>query len=360
MLDDWIYTDRPQLSIHVLIFKDATLITVTWIHTLMDAVGLSGLFKAWTAVLRGREDEVPPFHGFRTDPVAVLAEKSSTKTEKEYVLANLVISGWALLLFAVRFLFDIFWYPKDEQRLVFLPERYVNQLREEALEDLDVTNVEGSQVPFISESDVLLSWISRTMLSELKISPSRSVTLLNVFDARSILGNDIIPSDSVYIGNITVPSYTCIKVHQVLQNSMGYFALRLRRSLEQQRTREQVAAYGRVQKQAVEKTGNPAPIGDSGMVMLTCSNWKKARFFEVDFSAAVISPGVPLPRRANKVGQPSYISATIYEHNFSLRNIIVVHGKDHEGNWWLRVRMRREAWPAFQQKFERIGSNKGL
>lgn len=45
-LADWIYSDRPQLHIHVVRFQDATLVTQTYLHTLMDAVGRSALLKA--------------------------------------------------------------------------------------------------------------------------------------------------------------------------------------------------------------------------------------------------------------------------------------------------------------------------
>jgi hypothetical protein len=37
-IDDWIYSDRPQLSIHVITFSDATIITITWLHTLADVM----------------------------------------------------------------------------------------------------------------------------------------------------------------------------------------------------------------------------------------------------------------------------------------------------------------------------------
>lgn len=65
--EDWIYTDRPQLDLHVLTFRDATLVKLVWLHTLMDALARASLLKAWTAVLRGREDEVPPFHEILED-----------------------------------------------------------------------------------------------------------------------------------------------------------------------------------------------------------------------------------------------------------------------------------------------------
>jgi hypothetical protein len=34
VLEDWIYTDKAQLSLHILNFDDATLVTITSLHTL--------------------------------------------------------------------------------------------------------------------------------------------------------------------------------------------------------------------------------------------------------------------------------------------------------------------------------------
>jgi hypothetical protein len=49
--EGWLQSDRPQLSIHIILFKDAILLTITFLHTLMDAMGLADLLQAWTAVL---------------------------------------------------------------------------------------------------------------------------------------------------------------------------------------------------------------------------------------------------------------------------------------------------------------------
>jgi len=345
-LEDWIYSDHPQLSLHIVSFNDATLMTVTFLHTLLDALGLAALFKAWTAVLRGREDEVPLFHGFSKDPLAPLSEM--TPPEK-HVLSGRVLKGLGMLLFVVRFLFELIWHHKVEERIIFLPGRYLERMRENALQELAAEN-NGREKPFISEGDVIFAWWSRTVLSALRPALHRTIVLMNVFDIRPTLANEIIPSNCAFVANATSVAYTCLSARRILQEPLSFVASQLRRSLEQQRTRQQVEALAALQKQTVERTGQQPIIGDSNMLLIICSNWHKSRFFDVDFSPAVLVSGVPLIGRSNKLGRPSYINPTSHIHNLPLRNCGVVIGKDADGNWWLNLRMTTEAWAKIEKE----------
>ena len=49
----WTETDLPALSVHIVSFADATLLTLSWSHVSLDAMGRQSLLKAWTAVLNG-------------------------------------------------------------------------------------------------------------------------------------------------------------------------------------------------------------------------------------------------------------------------------------------------------------------
>jgi hypothetical protein len=59
-LADYIYTDEPQLGVHIVSFRDATLVSLSCSHTFADALGIKALLEAWSLVLQGRDDEVPP------------------------------------------------------------------------------------------------------------------------------------------------------------------------------------------------------------------------------------------------------------------------------------------------------------
>lgn len=45
-ISDWIYSGIPQLHIHVVVFQDATLITITHLRTFFDAMARAAFIKA--------------------------------------------------------------------------------------------------------------------------------------------------------------------------------------------------------------------------------------------------------------------------------------------------------------------------
>ncbi|KAK2051371.1 hypothetical protein LY76DRAFT_675569 [Colletotrichum caudatum] len=59
-MNDFLTTDAPQLSLHVVSFQDATLVSLTWPHIATDGMGMGHLVHPWSLVLAGRHDEVPP------------------------------------------------------------------------------------------------------------------------------------------------------------------------------------------------------------------------------------------------------------------------------------------------------------
>ena len=309
-------------------------------------MGLASLFKAWAAVLREQEDEVPAFHGFDKDPLSPLSE--TTPAEK-YVLSSRVLKGLRFLFFVLCYLFELVWYRKDTERVIFVPGQYLQHLRDKALQEL-ASESNKEDKPFISEGDILFSWWSRTMVSVLEPAPERTILLMNVFDTRPTLAEDLIPPNSAFLGNAVFSAFTILSARQVLEGPLSFVASKLRHSLEQQRTREQIQAFSAFQKRWFEKTGHMPIFGDPGMLLIVCSNWHKGRFFEVDFSAAAIAPGVPLTQRSNKLGRPSYINVTGHNRGMSTRNMGPVVGKDAAGNWWLAWTMRTDAWPAVEQQ----------
>jgi hypothetical protein len=357
-LEGWLYSDNPQLAIHVITFEDATLVTVTFVHTLMDAMGLASLFQAWTAVLRGKQDEVPLFVGFNHDPLASL---SKATLQQRYVFADNLLKGSRFFLFALRYLFDLLWYRKDEERVIFLPAKYLQLMRDNAMEELASQNT-GDRRPFVSESDVLLSWWTRVVLRALKPATNRTIALMNIFDCRSILEElGHMPSaGSALIANATFPTYTFLSVRHVLEEPLSFVASQIRQSLEQQRNKEQLQAFAAIYKTTIEKAGHPPVFGNSSVLMIACSNWGKSRLFQVDFSPAVLASGIPLSQRVNQLGRPSYVNATGATNGFSTRNAGPVIGKDAAGNWWLAFTLRSEIWIAVDQQLRLMSKEENI
>src|SRR4051812_31230521 len=130
-LDDFIYYDTPQLSLHITSFNDATLVGLSWPHALMDVMGQQALLRGWSLVLAGRESEVPPMLGAREDVLCAAADAPMEK-EEEFMLAQKQLRGWGMLKFGLRFAWDMLWNQVVETRTIFLPKRVVAELRRQA------------------------------------------------------------------------------------------------------------------------------------------------------------------------------------------------------------------------------------
>lgn len=319
-------SDLPQLAIHLITFRDATLLTVTFQHTLMDAMG------------------------FDQDPLAPLTEQASPVP---YILADRVLKGVRFFGFVFHLVFDHLWYRKESGRIIFIPGEHVDRMREEALTSL-AGQATDSTKPFLSEGDILISWVTRAVLAGIKITSSRTVIILNVFSSRDILAElGHLPSKgAALIANAVFPSYTLLSAREILEKPLGFVASRVRRSLEQQRTKEQVPALAVLLKKAMDQSGRLSLFGDSSSQLIAWTNWHKAKLFQVDFSPAVVKPGIDLAKRATPLGRPSYINPMGTSRGMPFRNTGVVLGKDHAGNWWLGFFLRDGAWARFEQQLE--------
>ncbi|KAE8141621.1 hypothetical protein BDV38DRAFT_278975 [Aspergillus pseudotamarii] len=350
-IEDWLYSDRPQLAIHVVSFNDATLVTVTWIHTLADIMWLAGFFQAWTAVMSGREEEVPEFQGIGETPLQYLGKDTAGEP---YANDRFLLQSLGLLCFALWYIFERIWYPREKERIMCIPERFVEQLRANSLDELKQQNKEGA--PFLSESDVLLAWWTRAQTRALDPFPNRLTTLLNVFDVRGIALPESTQSNTAFVTNAVQGSFTFLPTEQIINQPISALASQIRRSLVQHRTKPQVeACYARCKTHSKNILDTPI-YGASNGLMLGCSNWNRSRLFDVDFSAAVIMKETRWTDCTHGHGRPSYINPGYLTLGLSSRNTGRIVGKDASGNWWLSYSLRTGAWPAIEEDLKALGA----
>uniref|UniRef100_A0A093XJ26 Trichothecene 3-O-acetyltransferase n=2 Tax=Talaromyces marneffei TaxID=37727 RepID=A0A093XJ26_TALMA len=354
----WLYSDSPQLSICIITFQDATLVTITFLHTLMDIMGLYSILQGWSAVLRGQEDEVPPFVGFDYDPLAGLTK---TTPPQPYVFADKLLIGARRLIFALHYIFELFWYRQEEERVIFLPAKHLQRMRDSAMGELASQNI-SNEKPFVSESDVLLAWWTQVVLRALKLAPRRMITIRNVFDCRPILTElGHIPSTGgTLVANAAFSTFTFLSARHILEMPLSFVASRIRKSLEHQRNQEQLQALLAIQKATLDNEHHPTLFGDPSMFHFMCSNWGKARLFQVDFSAVAVgsASGIPLSERSNKIGRPSYVNVAGTK-TYSTRNTGVVIGKGSAGNRWLLYTLRSMAWASIEQQLRLLSEEDG-
>lgn len=353
--DDWLYNDIPQLAIHVVNFQDATIVTVTLLHTLTDAMGLMAFYRGWTATLRGDDEKVAPYIGYKDeDPLENLQQG---KQAPEYIFADRLIKGWGFFKFVVRNMLERFWYPEAILRYICVPGKFVDKLSASARKDLaKAQKVEDPSKVFLSDSDVLCAWWTRLIVRGLKSPPSRTVCLTNNFDSRDILAKmGLLPSPNISLLANAAYSAPCFEPagrYASTTYPLGLLANQVRNTIKLHRTEEQVQAQDAAFRESKAKTGHLPLYGDASMLLCAFTNCHRGKLFKMDFSPAVVAKGGR--EEKSKRGRPLLISCSSMESRWSSRNATAILGKSQGGDWWLMSRLRRDVWEKVEEQFKKM------
>ena len=356
--EDYLQGDEPQIALRVVNFKDGTLVSLVFLHTLSDMMGFASLLKAWSLAVGGKLDQVPPFLGFRDDPMAGLYE---AEPSKPYLLADRQLSGWRLFVWGIRFLIESWWCPPLESRTICFPEELVLALRKTAKNDLIQSAGQGNkEVPFISDGDIITALVTRMACEELKKPSSRSVTTILGVDSRT-RAPSIFRQDAAYVQNAAVGAFSFDTASEILRKPLGLLALKYRNDLIAQLELDQVIGLCRLNRQNLQKTGNAVMFGDTSTVLAVVSSWSKARCFDiVNFRPAIIPPPDRETSREGSLEKGGNYGHPAYWHLQALGTprfsptIFGVIGRDAKGNMWLTGDLRPSVWPVFKGYMNKI------
>lgn len=343
-IGDYLYSDRPQLSVHIVSFTDATLVSLTWPHTLWDAMGRREFLLAWTAILAGRIDNVTPAYGPDEYPLQDFYDNP----DEPYKLLNKRLSLPQLLLFGFRYWFDSFWYSEEKGRVVCLPAAFMDSLRATAMEEARAAAGTSAQDVFLSDGDLITAWCSRMFAQHAQLSPGQTICILNALGWRTLLQPDVLSPSKAYIGNAASGAFAHVKAEDVVSRPLSYTALEVRGAIKEQATRSQLEAFAHLSRETLKTTGAPLLLGDATMQLIIVSNWSKAKFFDMDFSGALGGHSKPTGDSTSPV-KPVYIQACAFNKGSPVRNAFQVSGKDAQGNYWLSATLRGEVWDAIEQ-----------
>ncbi|KAI9147834.1 lysR family regulatory protein [Paramyrothecium foliicola] len=333
-IKDYLRSDRPQISLRVESFEDATLVSLAWPHTLMDAGGRKDLLEAWQAVLEGRDDDVKPLCGAAADPLATLGQQPG----ETFAMADKRLSGLQMIMYALRVVLDVFWQRAEEGYMLCLPSWLVQDLHKEAVANLP--ELPGGEKPFVSEGDAVCAWLARASIPHISPRSTQTIAIANPLGLRYRF-RDLLPATHAYPSNaIIVSAVALLPARDVHNKPLGYVASEIRRSLAEQGSREQIDA-----RWALERSSKfPFLLGDVGMHILTFSNVVRADFFATDFSAAVVGRDAGDAGPTHKIGRPSYVQPAAFSSGIPRRNAFSIIGKDAEGNYWMTGYFRKGLW----------------
>lgn len=348
-LEDFIYQDMPQLSLHITSFKDSTLVALLWPHTLMDVMGQQALLRGWSLVLAGQESEVPPMLGARED--AIYAAADANVEPEEFKVGQKQLKGWSMLKFGLHFAWDLLFNQVVETRTIFLPKRVVDEMCRQAQGDLAAGDGEEEK-PFITEGDVLTAWGTSVVASSLP--KPRPVTVLHALNTRFRL-TPLVQASGVYVQNMVVAAFTFLS-SEIATGPLGSIALENRRHLMEQSTEAQMLAFIRELRRKPKSASDPAFVcGDSDALLLAFTNWTRADFFNiVDFSPAIVRPVDKGQQGSNPPGTLVSHHAQSMRQNPAARNVFVVLGKDRSDNYWLTGALLPPAWLKIEEQLKEM------
>ncbi|CAN8106396.1 unnamed protein product [Discula destructiva] len=367
-LEDFLTRDVSQFGLHVISFTDATLVSLTFPHTMCDLLGLQAIVDNWVKVLSGREDEVVPLLGVHDDPLLGVGKGLVHESEEPWALKGQILSGWGWVRFIFTMIWDAIRLGQSQQHMIYLPASSLQRLRESAMADLAAVSPSVNahdwhpQNVFLTDNDILTAWMTRSAAHSLPPNSTRSVTFLNFFELRGRLPTVFQPPHkAVYIGNFIFACWAHLSARDAQTAPLGAIAGRYRAFLAAQTSEGQVRGLLRVFR---ERTAAGRRIGamrpDS--LMITCSNWSKAKFFSaVDFSPAVLGEGTASLQPKHGPGRP------VYYHGLNLRPLgtgrskqvgaatgVNILGKDAGGNYWIMAMLPPNSWPLIREELESL------
>ncbi|KAF4333136.1 chloramphenicol acetyltransferase-like domain protein [Fusarium beomiforme] len=348
-LKDYTSRDVPMLGLQVISFQDATLVTITWPHVLFDAVGFSHLIEAWSSVLAGQKERVPAIIGAKEDVLYNLGEITDAGPQCVASEARM-LSGLAFILFVIRMLWIILTQPTVESRIICLPKIVVEKLHQRALEDIK-DDKSGVDDPWVSPSDAILVWLSRTVVDTSKTV--RPISMTTPIDTRTRL-SQLQNTDGVYIQNMILGSFVTIHP-DALRGPLGKQALVIRQGLIHQLEESNLIGILQLFRNRLDSDKTRAPIfAAPGSELLVTNNRLKVDIFNTaDFGPAVIQARKDQGGRSTP-GKPVHHYASSLNPGITMRNFVNVHTRDLEGNYWLSGFFTPRQWSRIEKGFEEL------
>lgn len=357
-INHYLSTDEPLISLHINSFTDGTIISLTFPHSLSDAMGTADMLQAWTRVFRGEKVELLEAHvgGARKDILeSVGTADDKTAHSTEFVLDKQQTTGLSLLIFIARYAFDVSMHRNVEARHIYLPAAFLAHLRQQAEEELrlhDGTRNESTR--FVSSGDLITAWGSRMVLSS---APTKGAAVIcNVFDMRkrlSFLKTHSSLRGASYIQNLILPSTTLLTADKASTLSVSQIALEVRKSIVEQTSEAQVRSLMRIARTWFSSLGTMPLFASWDTVrIIACTNWASAR---LPNHAGL----TPVATAANKKtcadeGSPIAFWGTALAASDNPRDTFVIYGKDDDGDYWVHAYLRKETWHLIEKELDQF------
>lgn len=336
--------DIPQITVHIESFTDATLVCLSWPHTLSDVLGMAFFLKAWQAVLEGRHEDVPNLNSAEIDPL----ETAGRVPVESYYLSIYMMSMWSIAMFICNLIISWLRFGSEEWRTIYIPGDWLHKIHAQANHEVKQMKVENSPT-FVSRNDVITAVLSK-IGCQLTWTRKQPVFLYQATDVRQRLSTMSPLRDMATVGNFTTGTLTLMPAGQVRDWSVGQIAAALRQTTQIHNEGDQLDALMAIWRRDCQK-GIPISLGCWYMHIVSASNWARGTSFDIDFSAARKSPA-----DTDKPMRPTMTLPYVdFEHSMFGSPSFVFAGPDESGGYWVNGTTSKSRWRTAYQVFAEVG-----
>ncbi|KAK7943960.1 lysr family regulatory protein [Apiospora aurea] len=327
--DDYLCRDDPVLGLRVIVFTDATVVSLVVPQVVAGALGFQSIFKAWSAALLDG-NAIPPLLGVREDVIDSIGGEGQTM--ESCALLPKELKGWGFVKFISRLVWNMFWRPTVGSRSICLPRQFVSRLHEQCIREAEAAanKDEDGQPVFLSDGDV----------------PDGVADALRGARAGRDSLRDTVADGGVYVQNLAGAAFTDIGVDLAMNRPLGEVALAIRGSIQEQATEAQMRALIGMYK--ADALGQQKSLfGDPEAQLVIYSNCTMFDLFNVcDFGVVVVKSSEAKTSPSSKTGsdndatmntppgKPVYMHCRSVEDSRFHRDAFFIMGKDLQDNYW--------------------------
>lgn len=337
-VDALLQTDKSQISLMITSFNDATLVSVAFPHTLLDAVSFIHLVQNWSLVLAGRESDVPPLLDAHTDALEGVCDDARGGDVGDCRMESMRLKGFGFWKLLVRQMAEATQRKRRLQALYIPKETYEKLLSK--LEYNSESNQQTTTGKPPNEVDILTAWLIRTIAQQ---EPSRPVTLITLYNLRYYIKSLKEARKRGIFSQIMISTTCAIFPPETSTKCVSEIAKDYKEQVGKLTQEEEVVAYlSQVRDELKKEKPGFALYGATDALVVFCNPLAKLDLVKMaDFGSAVVRRGgdgsTPAGRMVGNVFNPlSWTDAGV--------DLLFPLGTDYEGGCWIMAKLGMGSW----------------
>ncbi|KAG6006380.1 hypothetical protein E4U21_007111 [Claviceps maximensis] len=361
-VQDIINRKLPQLTLHILAFSNATIVTISLPVNMMDHASFKSLLENWSLVLAGRQEDVALVYGPHRDVLEELARRAAEKGSVERIKVS-EVSAVSDQTFS-RFIMVLHrWLrrkdPVIQRRMVYVPKVVHDELLGQIRRDIAQILEDEEQRPIVSDAELLFAWLMK--LQGGGESKTRAVTARNMFNLRHRLSALRDPSGE-YLQTLTLPVCSMLSAEHV-KKPTAHIALLHKRNMDEQ-TSEHGLLSLTIRLLNMKKRGRDPfrkKADARGAASLDYCNMTWLHLLSAaDFGPAVLrfGKGGGLGCDSPRYNAPGTMTTAYALDDTGTRRpteaMCQVIGKDGDGHLWMYCHLEPKVWVRLEEELYRL------